>query len=76
MTYDDILALIAKETGLAPERLQPDATLETLDISSIDMVSMLFELEDRYGIEIQPEELAREMTLRQLFDRIGVAAPQ
>jgi len=72
MTNDDILALIAQETGLSIERLQPDATLATLDISSIDLVSMLFELEDRYGIEIQPEELTREMTLRQLFDRIGV----
>jgi acyl carrier protein len=72
MTNDDIQALIAQETGLPIERLQPDATLATLDISSIDLVSMLFELEDRYGIEIQPEELTREMTLRQLFDRIGV----
>lgn len=75
MTQDDIVALIAKETGLPPERLVPDATLATLDIASIDLVSMLFELEDRYGIEVQPEELTREMTLRQLFDRIGVAAP-
>lgn len=76
MTYDDILALVAKETGLPAERLQPDATLATLDISSIDLVSLLFEIEDRYGIELQPEELTRDMTLRQLFERIGVAAPQ
>ena len=37
---------------------------------------MLFELEDRYGIELQPEDLTRDMTLRQLFERIGVAVPQ
>lgn len=76
MTYDDVLALTAKETGLPIEKLQPDTTLATLDISSIDMVSLLFELEDQYGIEIQPEDLTREMTLRQLFERIGVAVPQ
>lgn len=76
MTHDDIIALIAKETGLPAERLHPDATLATLDISSLDLVSMLFELEDRYGVEVQPEELTREMTLRQLFERIGVPAPQ
>ncbi|TCM16426.1 acyl carrier protein [Novosphingobium sp. PhB165] len=76
MTYEDILALMAKETGLPIEKLQPDITLATLDISSIDLVSMLFELEDQYGIELQPEELTREMTLRQLFERIGVAVPQ
>lgn len=74
MTQEDIVALIAKETGLPADRLVPEATLATLDIASIDLVSLLFELEDRYGIEIQPEELGRQMTLRQLFDRIGVSA--
>lgn len=76
MTHDDIIALIAKETGLPPEQLRPDATIATLDISSLDLVSLLFEVEDRYGVEIQPEELSREMTLRQLLERIGVATPQ
>lgn len=76
MTYDDIVALIATETGLPADRLLPEATLATLDISSLDLVSMLFELEDRYGIEIQPEELTPDMTLLQLFERIGVPAPQ
>lgn len=76
MTYDDIIALIAKETGLPTEQLVPEAALATLDIASLDLVSLLFELEDQYGIEIQPEELSRETTLRQLFERIGVTAPQ
>jgi acyl carrier protein len=76
MTHEEIIALIVKETGLPPEDLRPEATLATLDIASLDMVSLLFEVEDKYGVEIQPEELTREMTLRQLLDRIGVAAPQ
>ncbi|KMS56114.1 acyl carrier protein [Novosphingobium barchaimii LL02] len=76
MTNEDLIALIAKETGLPVERLVPQATLETLDISSIDLVSMLFELEDQYGIEVQPEELTPDMTLQQLFDRIGVTPSQ
>ncbi len=76
MTYEDAIALIAKETGLPPERLQPEATFATLDISSIDVVSMVFELEDKFGVELQPEELSREMTMRQLLERIGVPAPQ
>ncbi|WP_395396819.1 phosphopantetheine-binding protein [Novosphingobium sp. BL-8A] len=76
MTYEDAIALIARETGLPPDRLQPEATFATLDISSIDIVSMLFELEDKFGVELQPEELTREMTMRQLLERIGVPAPQ
>lgn len=76
MTYEDVLTLMAKETGLPIAQLQPDTTLATLDISSIDLVSMVFELEDQYGVELQPEELTHEMTLRELFTRIGVAVPQ
>lgn len=75
MTYEEILALIAKETGLPVERLKPGSTLGTLDISSIDLASILFELEDQCGVEIQLEELTREMTLRQLIERIGIAVP-
>jgi len=71
VTADELVALMAKETGLPAERLVPDATLASLDVSSIDLVSLLFEIEDRYGIEIQPEDLDREMTLEQLFERIG-----
>lgn len=70
------MALIAKETGLPQDRLHPDATLATLDISSLDLVSLLFELEDRYGVEIDPGELSRETTLAHLLKRIGVAVPQ
>ncbi|SLK03375.1 acyl carrier protein [Novosphingobium mathurense] len=74
MTNEDIMALIAQETGIERERLQPDATLATLDISSIDLVSMLFEIEDRFGVEIQPEDIPPDSTLQQLIDRITAGA--
>jgi len=70
MNDEDILTLIAQETGLPREDLDMDAPLATLDISSIDMVSLLFEVEDRYGVEIEPDQIAPEMTLGQLVRRI------
>lgn len=70
MNDEEILALIAQETGLPREDLDMDAPLATLDISSIDMVSLLFEVEDRYGVEIEPDQIAPEMTLGQLVRRI------
>ncbi|AIT82050.1 acyl carrier protein [Novosphingobium pentaromativorans] len=74
MTNEDIMTLIAQETGIAPEKLHPEATLTTLDISSIDLVSVLFEIEDRYGVEIQPEDIPPDSTLQQLIDRIAASA--
>ena len=70
MNDEDILTLIAQETGLPREDLDMDAPLATLDISSIDMVSLLFEVEDRYGVKIEPDQIAPEMTLGQLVRRI------
>jgi len=74
LTNEDIMALISQETGLEREKLAPDATLATLDISSIDLVSVLFEIEDRFGVEIQPEDIPPESTLQQLIDRITAGA--
>ncbi|MAF28128.1 MAG: acyl carrier protein [Croceicoccus sp.] len=70
MNDEEILALIAQETGLPRQDLDMDAPLATLDISSIDMVSLLFEVEDRYGVKIEPDQIAPEMTLGQLVRRI------
>ena len=55
MTADDVLAIVATEAGVDPAALRPDATLADLDISSLDVVSVLFELEDRYGVEVDAE---------------------
>ena len=67
---EEILALVAQESGLPRDRLDMDARLDSLDISSIDMVSLLFEVEDRYGVEIEPDQVRPEMTLGELVDRI------
>jgi acyl carrier protein len=47
-----ILDIVAKETGVARDRLLLDASLSALEIPSLDMVQTVFELESRFGIEI------------------------
>ncbi len=47
-----ILDVVAKETGVPRDRLQPEATLTDLEIASLDMVQTVFELESRFNIEI------------------------
>lgn len=48
----EILDIVAKETGVARDRLVPDAVLSDLDIPSLDLVQAIFALETRFGIEI------------------------
>ena len=49
---DEILDIVAKETGVERARLLPEASVGELGISSLDMVQTIFELEARYDIEI------------------------
>ena len=70
ISADAILAVIASEAGLDPARLAPEATLQDLDISSIDLVSAVFELEDRFGIAIEPEAIKPDFTVAQLVAHI------
>ncbi len=47
-----ILDIVAKETGVARDRLALDQSLVALEVPSLDMVQTVFELESRFGIEI------------------------
>ena len=48
----EILAIVAKETGLDPAALLPEATIQDLGIPSINMVQTVFALESHFDIEI------------------------
>ena len=76
VTSEEIRALIAEESGIAEADLRDDATLDDLDITSLDIVSALFELEDRYHVDVQPDELKPDATLGEVveFIRMKIAA--
>src|SRR3954471_9737971 len=48
-TLDRLRDLLARDFDLAPERLQPDATLESLEIDSLRMIEILFTVEDEFA---------------------------
>jgi len=49
---EDILRIIAKETGIDRERLVLEATVEQLGIASIDLTLAVFEIEKYFDIEV------------------------
>jgi acyl carrier protein len=56
VSADEILDVIAKEALIERDRLTPDATLESLGIASLDIISIVFALEDRFGIVLEQSE--------------------
>lgn len=70
LTPDAILEAISKETGIERGRLIPGATLTSLEIASLDMVSALFAIEDEFQVEVHPDDAAKADTLQDLIDII------
>jgi acyl carrier protein len=81
MTREEVLELI--RTHLSAE-LEVDAEgigeqtrfKEDLEADSLDLVELVMELEDRYGVRIPDEEAAKIVTVGQAADYVAAHAPQ
>ena len=81
MTREEIFGLIrshlADELDVDPARIDESTRFkEDLDADSLDLVTLVMELEDRYGVRIPDEEAARIATVGQALDYILAHAPQ
>ena len=82
MTRDQVLSLIrshlADELDLDPARIDEATSFkEDLEADSLDLYTLVQELEDSYGVRISDEEAARILTVGQAVDFVlahGVGA--
>lgn len=49
---DEILRIVAKETGVDRARLVPDAALSDIGIPSLDLVQAIFAIESHFDVEV------------------------
>jgi len=76
ISAEAIKSVIAAEAGIDETKLDPAQTLKDLDISSLDIASAVFELEDRFGIEIDPDKIDPEFTVTQFIEYVqGIEVP-
>jgi acyl carrier protein len=54
-TLETLQAILIKEFELRSEQLAPTAALDTLGIDSLDMLELMFKIEDRYGVKIRDD---------------------
>jgi acyl carrier protein len=81
MTRGEILELVrshlASELEIEPARVGEGTRFkEDLDADSLDLVTLVMELEDTYGVRIPDEEAARIVSVGQAVDYILAHAPQ
>ena len=68
ITAEDVLTIISEEVPIDRARLDPAATLESLDIASLDMISVMFALEDKFGLVIEQEDVKDAKTLQDFIN--------
>jgi acyl carrier protein len=80
MTRDEILSYIrahlADELELDPARVQEETRFkEDLEADSLDLYSLVQELEDTYGVRMSDDEAARIRTVGQAVDFVLTRTP-
>ncbi len=61
---------IARQKMLAVEDISLDSSLEELEISSLDAISLVFDIEDQYGVEVPNDELKKLRTVGDIVDGV------
>lgn len=63
-TLESMQAILKAKFDLAPDVLQPGTALKDLDVDSLSMVEILFEVEDKFQIEIPSEPAEWQSQMR------------
>lgn len=66
----EIIGIVAKSCNLLPETIAPDSSFESLGISSLDALTIAFELEERYSIEIPDVDVYSISDIKQLVEGV------
>ena len=68
MVYDKIVEMICQQFGMEPDELNENTTfIDDMGIDSVDVVELVVELENEFGLdEIPEEELKKIRTIGDL----------
>ncbi|MFG1299833.1 acyl carrier protein [Xanthobacter sp. V3C-3] len=64
----EILEVIAAEASIDPSIIAADTSVSDLGISSLDLIELIFKIEERFGVEIPAEGGPLENTDVKVFE--------
>ncbi len=76
MITRDELATTVKDVFVAtlkvePDKIQPDTMLrDDLNLDSLDMMEVVYELEDKFDVQIPEEKIIEVVTFTQVVDQL------
>ena len=71
----DLINLFAETFGISEEKLLPAATLESLGLDSLAVIEFLFQIEDKFHIQI-PDQANPPRTLDEMLQLIEPLMPK
>lgn len=63
MSSEKLTEIIAKAADCDPRDVKPDAELESLGIGSLKAITLIFDIEEAYNIEIPDEAIPSMLTV-------------
>jgi acyl carrier protein len=69
----EIIEELSQITGIERKSLTPDATLEELDIDSLDLVEFKQIVEDRYDVLLERQDFTEVVTVGHALDVVEMA---
>ena len=68
---EELISIIAEEALIDRAKLDPAAKLEDIGLDSVDLVSVVFAIEEKYGIEIAEDAFDRSDTLGTVLGKVN-----
>jgi acyl carrier protein len=68
---EELIEIIAEEALIDRAKLDPAAKLEDIGLDSVDLVSIVFAIEEKYGVEIAEDAFERTDTLGVVLQKIN-----
>ncbi|MEA2093749.1 MAG: acyl carrier protein [Pseudomonadota bacterium] len=62
---------ISKQKGLDASSIDLNSTLPELGVNSLDAISIVYHIEDQFGIEVPNEMLADLASVRDIVDKLS-----
>jgi acyl carrier protein len=67
VSHQEFIATLVSEVDASGIEVTLQTTLEQLDIDSLDAVSLIFALEDKYGVDVNPDDIVSAKTVGELY---------
>jgi acyl carrier protein len=69
-TTQRIRVIVAEKLSIDPNTITPQSTLQDLGADSLDMVEIIMNIEEEFGIQINDEEAEKLHTMAEVVDYV------